>query len=145
MLLRIAKRARQRPLLFSLSSLVLLLIFLWACMVPKNGPSQSPTPPGNTPGIGPASCSAGQDWCQGSCKSSIDYVSDNNNCGRCGNICSIGESCTGGSCNCAPGYEKCMGSCVNSATFLSDSSNCGRCGNMCGGGESCVGGSCRKL
>jgi hypothetical protein len=54
--------------------------------------------PGGTPSSGPGSCSAGQEWCQGSCKSPIDFTSDDNNCGRCGNSCSIGESCTGGMC-----------------------------------------------
>ena len=52
-----------------------------------------------SPSIGPGSCSVGQQWCMGRCVSSIDFISDSSNCGRCGNSCSIGESCLGGSCH----------------------------------------------
>lgn len=67
---------------------------------PWPGPGNNPPIgfPGSTPATGPSSCSAGEQWCMGSCKSTIEFTSDNNNCGRCGNFCSIGESCTGGSC-----------------------------------------------
>jgi len=96
------------------------------------------------PAAGPASCSAGQEWCQGQCKDSISFVNDSSNCGRCGNQCSFNETCTGGFCSCGSGYSSCMGQCVNTAAFISDSRNCGSCGNSCGVGESCFGGSCRK-
>lgn len=75
----------------------------------------------------------------------IAFMNDSQNCGRCGNHCSISEACSGGSCSCAPGSEMCMGSCVSSATFISDPQNCGRCGNICMAGETCTGGMCRKL
>lgn len=67
---------------------------------PWPGPGNNPPIgfPGSTPATGPTSCSAGQEWCMGSCKSTIDFMNDDNNCGRCGNSCHIGESCTGGSC-----------------------------------------------
>lgn len=104
-----------------------------------------PTFPGTASGNGPASCSAGQEWCMGSCKDSSDFLNDDNNCGRCANSCRIGESCTGGSCSCAAGYSSCMGSCVSSSSFISDSSNCGSCGHSCSIGESCMGGSCMKV
>lgn len=96
------------------------------------------------PAAGPASCSAGQEWCQGQCKDSISFVSDSSNCGRCGNQCSFNETCTGGFCSCGPGYSSCMGQCVNSAAFISDNQNCGSCGNSCGVGEMCIGGTCGK-
>jgi len=103
-----------------------------------------PGSPASASPSGPASCSAGQEWCHGQCVDSIAFIGDSSNCGRCGNMCSINQSCTGGSCGCAPGYESCMGQCVSSASFTSDSSNCGRCGNFCSAGESCFGGTCRK-
>lgn len=93
---------------------------------------------------GPGSCSAGQEWCNGQCVNSSSFINDDSNCGRCGNMCSFNQSCTGTSCGCAPGYESCMGQCVSSASFIGDSSNCGRCGNSCSAGESCLGGSCTK-
>ena len=114
---------------------------------PWPGPGNNPPVgfPGNgTPATGPGSCSAGEEWCMGSCKSSIDFVSDDQNCGRCGNSCGMGESCTGGSCSCAAGYSSCMGQCVSSAAFISDNNNCGSCGHSCSIGESCTGGTCMK-
>ena len=114
----------------------------------RPGPGQGNNPPvgfpGNTPATGPASCSAGEEWCMGSCKSTIDFVNDNHNCGRCGNSCSINESCTGGSCSCALGYTSCMGSCVSDSSFISDNNNCGSCGHSCSFNESCTGGMCMK-
>lgn len=109
----------------------------------RPNPPPSSVQGGSSP-PGPASCSAGQEWCNGQCVDNIAFVNDSSNCGRCGNRCSISESCTGGSCGCAPGYESCMGQCVNSATSFSDSLNCGHCGNSCSAGESCFGATCRK-
>ena len=123
------------------ASLLLVTLVVTACSTRNN----SPQPPPATPGIGPTACSATQEWCQGRCVDSITFVNDTNNCGRCGNHCSISETCRGGFCACAPGYETCMGRCVSSASFTSDSQNCGRCGNSCPVGQSCLGGSCRKL
>jgi hypothetical protein len=112
---------------------------------PWPGPGNNPPIafPGN-PANGPASCSAGEEWCMGSCKSSIDFTSDSSNCGRCGNRCSFNESCTGGFCSCAAGYSSCMGQCVSSSSFISDNNNCGSCGHSCSFGESCTGGMCMK-
>jgi len=42
----------------------------------------------------------------------ITFVNDSQNCGRCGNLCSYSETCTGGFCGCPPGSEQCMGRCV---------------------------------
>ncbi|HKW15900.1 MAG TPA: hypothetical protein VJO35_00180 [Terriglobales bacterium] len=102
-------------------------------------------PSSPAPNSGPASCSAGQEWCQGQCVDGSAFLNDSQNCGRCGNSCSFSESCTGGSCSCAPGYSSCMGQCTSDASFMSDNQNCGRCGNSCAIGESCLGGSCRKM
>ena len=113
----------------------------------RTWPGPGNNPPINFPGdpsSGPGSCSAGQEWCMGSCRSSIDFTSDDNNCGRCGNSCRIGESCTGGSCSCAAGSSSCMGSCVSDSSFISDNNNCGSCGHSCSIGESCTGGMCMK-
>lgn len=46
----------------------------------------------------PIDCIAGQEHCNGSCMDTADFMSDSSNCGRCGNMCSIGESCVGGTC-----------------------------------------------
>jgi hypothetical protein len=113
---------------------------------PWPGPGKNP--PIGFPGAGssgPASCTAGQEWCQGECKDSSAFINDDNNCGRCGNSCGIGESCTGGSCSCAAGYTSCMGSCVSDSSFISDNNNCGSCGHACSIGESCMGGTCTKI
>lgn len=125
----------------TLASLLLATLVVVACSMRNN----SPQPPPGNPGIGPTACSAAQEWCQGRCVDSITLVNDTNNCGRCGNQCSISETCRGGFCACAPGYESCMGRCVSSGSFISDSQNCGRCGNSCSAGQSCLGGMCRKL
>lgn len=112
---------------------------------PWSGPGSNPpiASPGTAAG-GPASCSAGQEWCQGQCADNSAFLNDDNNCGRCGNSCGIGESCFGGSCSCAAGYTSCMGSCVSDSSFISDNNNCGSCGHSCSFGESCTGGTCMK-
>ncbi len=99
-------------------------------------------PPSANPAI--TACGPGQESCRGSCVDTITFMNDSNNCGRCGNSCSVGEVCTAGSCSCAPGYSSCMGSCVNDASFMGDNNNCGRCGNGCSIGQSCLGGSCTR-
>ena len=85
-------------------------------------------PPPANPSGRPYHCPVGQEWCNGSCWDTASFLNDSNNCGRCGNHCSVSETCTGGSCTCGPGYTSCMGSCVSNASLISDSSNCGRCG-----------------
>lgn len=141
---REARRGRYRSLLAPLASLLVALTLVACGHILLPPPTQTPPPPSG-PQSSPTSCSVGQEWCMGDCVDTIQYMNDSANCGRCGNRCSISETCTGGFCSCAPGYESCMGRCVNSSSFISDSSNCGRCGNICSIGESCLGGSCRKL
>ncbi len=118
----------------------------------KDQPVTVPVPPSVSGGVSapanvsksPWDCPVGEEYCTGRCVSTITFMSDSSNCGRCGNRCSFSESCTGGSCSCGPGYTSCMGSCVSSSSFFSDTSNCGRCGNHCSIGESCTGGSCTR-
>jgi hypothetical protein len=69
-----------------------------------------------------------------------DIASDRDNCGRCGNVCATGYSCSGGMCTCA--LSTCGGSdggasdgggggalaCVD---LTSDPKNCGGCGTTC--------------
>ncbi len=57
-------------------------------------------------------CAAGESNCGGLCKK---LITDNSNCGRCGNVCN-------------PGYVCCGGKCVD---FQTDNANCGGCGNIC--------------
>ena len=138
-------RCRRFPYPLTLLAGLLVALTLTACGHIIFPPSAQTPPPPSKPQSGPTSCSVGQEWCMGDCVDTIKFMNDSANCGRCGNRCSISETCTGGFCSCAPGYESCMGRCVNSASFISDSSNCGRCGKICSIGESCLGGSCRKL
>ena len=70
------------------ASLLFVALVVTACSTRNN----SPQPPPATPGIGPTACSATQEWCQGRCVGSITFVNDTNNCGRCGNHCSISET-----------------------------------------------------
>lgn len=64
--------------------------------------------------------------CSGGC---VDLLTDNANCGACGNACTGNNIC-------------CGGRCVNPA---SDNANCGACGISCGGGTSCQLGVCASL
>ena len=123
----------------ALSALVLMISMVGCVGTPTHmPPSQHPIP-------GPLSCSPGQEWCTGDCRDTAFFISNDENCGRCGNSCSMSESCIGMSCGCAAGYVSCLGSCVSSTSFMSDNSNCGSCGHSCGIGESSTGGFCHKM
>lgn len=71
----------------------------------------------------------------------VDYLSDPNNCGACGNVCGDGTCCSNGNCVslCADGQIWCNGVCVDPSN---DPGNCGTCGNACGEGSCCSGGAC---
>jgi hypothetical protein len=72
-------------------------------------------------------------------------LTDENNCGACGNFCATTETCQAGvclstcdgatpdRCGAAPGV------CTNVQT---DENNCGVCGTQCGTGQACLGGVC---
>lgn len=83
----------------------------------------------------PAGCQEGTVFCNNIC---VNTGSDNNNCGRCDNACSLGMVCSSGICLCSSGTS-CNGICVNTS---SDNSNCGGCGNTCSAGMICSNGTC---
>ncbi|MEY2931646.1 MAG: hypothetical protein RL033_2395 [Pseudomonadota bacterium] len=69
----------------------------------------------------------------------VDTTSNSQNCGSCGNVCTGGQVCDGGSCACPSGQSLCDGRCVDPQSSLE---HCGSCGNACVGGQVCDGGSC---
>jgi hypothetical protein len=72
----------------------------------------------------------------------VDFDTDPNNCGECGNGCETDAPlCSAGDCvaSCAKGEAECDGSCTDLAT---DPLNCGACSNVCGAGQLCSNGGC---
>jgi hypothetical protein len=59
-----------------------------------------------------------------------NVLSDWENCGRCGNACPTGQTCSGGACtaSCPPGLTLCGHACVDTTR---DPVNCGACGTNC--------------
>ena len=84
-----------------------------------------------------SSCGAGCANCGAGC---VSILSDNTNCGGCGNTCGAGRSCQNGMCACAPGNMMCGAQCINTRT---DSMHCGACDRACPMGRSCVDGTCQ--
>ncbi len=72
----------------------------------------------------------------------VDFDSDPNNCGGCGNVCEANAACVSGTCQCPDSLTTCGGSCVDTST---DPDNCGACGNQCGSGETCNSGTCQTI
>lgn len=81
----------------------------------------------------------------------VNLMTDNNNCGTCGNVCdqSIGGSCTNGICH----YDPCVGvvcpivgtgCCGGRCVDLTSRDNCGTCGKKCSLGQYCRNGWCRS-
>ncbi len=82
-------------------------------------------------------CASGSACCNGTC---TPVLSDRNNCGACGNVCT--GSCIQGTCSpCFGGQMLCDGVCREIGL---DPSNCGGCGIVCGPGENCAGGLCQS-
>jgi len=78
---------------------------------------------------GPDACDGIDNDCDGIVDDEVDFNSDDQNCGECGNDCNvliIGSTC-------------CDGECVDLDT---DNSNCGECGNQCPEGWHCENGIC---
>lgn len=70
-----------------------------------------------------------------------DILTDNNNCGACGNSCN-GNSCDNGKCNSScenSALHNCSGKCV---AFGVDNENCGGCGIKCPDTHQCVAARC---
>jgi hypothetical protein len=73
-----------------------------------------------------ATCDPGYEHCSqdpaSGCETNV--TTDDNNCGRCGNMCGPGASCSKGACaqGCQPPKTVCGSSCVN----LDDPSSCGQ-------------------
>jgi C1A family cysteine protease len=87
-------------------------------------------------------CYMGMTSCNGVC---TDMQTDPLNCGACGDQCSPGEPCTGGSCGiaCPQGRTQCRpGECLD---LQNDPENCGACGASCGLRETCSQGKCYSL
>lgn len=80
-------------------------------------------------------CAAGTTLCGVGC---VDYQTNHDNCGSCGNACDASRTCVSGQCVCPAGYTDCDGECVN---LDIDAQNCGACNSACTG--PCVGGSCQ--
>jgi hypothetical protein len=78
-----------------------------------------------------------------------DLLTDVNNCGACGTVCSAVNGapiCTGGVCDitCAAGFGNCDGNSANGCeiSLQADVNNCGSCGNACGLAVPCQNGVC---
>lgn len=100
-----------------------------------------------------AGCSKSKPDCKGDAvvcgEACVSTLSDNLNCGACGNACGASASCYLGSCEpfCAAGQIACGGSCIDPAT---DSTHCGASGTCvgatagatCSAGNWCVASAC---
>jgi hypothetical protein len=88
----------------------------------------------STTGDGP--CADGRLSCVGEC---VDGMKSLLHCGTCGNVCEVGEDCTGGQCTCLPNQNPCPSGC---ADVREDANNCGACGVVCPAGQVCSEGAC---
>ncbi|AKU95641.1 hypothetical protein AKJ09_02305 [Labilithrix luteola] len=109
---------------------------------------------------GALKCIAGYGDCDGRRDNGCElYLTDDDNCGACGNKCSNGASCRLNpsmvpECMCPSGQTFCEAFCAEPpcgycADFSSDSENCGGCGSMCrfdipNANEACVYGKCER-
>ncbi len=73
------------------------------------------------------------------------YLTDENNCGGCGNVCEWDQTCEQGVCeDICPGVgqQLCGETCEDT---LNDVNNCGGCGNVCAFDEFCDNGACADI
>lgn len=98
-----------------------------------------------TPGAG-TTCTVGGTTTSNGCLSNntvtcVNFATDSNNCGSCGNKCPAGTVCSGSACQtaCPSGEILCGGVCISTST---NTNNCGSCGNICPSGIACVNGVC---
>jgi len=89
-------------------------------------------------------CSTGLEKCGEVC---VDFKTDAQHCGACGNACKTGESCVEGSCEasetpvvCGDGQNACGTECVD---FKTDAMHCGSCEKSCNEDETCTEGECQ--
>lgn len=109
------------------------------CGIACSAPNATPACAGGACAVG--TCNAGFADCNGNpadgCE--VDFATDPNNCGGCGNVCSAANgtsACVSGLCAvaaCNPGYADCDGNPANGCEVhtAADLSNCGACGNVC--------------
>lgn len=95
---------------------------------------------GSLEGLSPdPACPNGTLLCNGTC---VDMLADSQNCGSCGNICSLGMICINGSCTCMAGLVVCNKTCTDTSI---DPRNCGVCGNVCSANAICNYGICSNM
>jgi hypothetical protein len=101
-------------------------------------------------------CQAGYLDCDGQANDGCEVVAatDEQNCGACGNVCSLAHAsatCSGGACviaACAGGFTSCDGNDANGCetSTATDTSSCGGCGFACEGTgvktKTCAAGAC---
>ena len=95
-------------------------------------------------------CNGLDDDCNGEVDEGFNLMQDPDNCGTCGNVCTLADArpgCRAGLCeiwSCHPGFGDCDSSPGNGCeTALDmDSANCGACGNACTTGVGCTAGEC---
>lgn len=122
----------------SLISAAGLVLFMASCSVegtaqPGSGGNQGIDGSG---GSGSLSCSSELLSCGSTC---VNAQTNFQNCGTCGEVCGLGQSCAGGACQCTGGLSACASGCVN---LVSGGNNCGDCETVCEGGLVCSQSTC---
>src|SRR6266540_3735791 len=116
----------------SLFGIGIVSLLLAAC-------TPSPSTPTGTAGTNGGAGTAGITCTTGTAcgQSCVNTATDNNNCGMCGNLCGIGQSCQASQCVCQTGLILCNGLCVQS-----DANHCGTCTMTCSAGQVCSNNAC---